>query len=237
MFALATLAGELSIGWSNDALDADRDAAAGRTDKPIVVGAISRGAIMGAAILALAMSVVLCFTISPQTGTINLVMMAAGWLYNGGLKSTLASALMYVTGFGLIPAFAASVLPDHHWPQPWTVAAAALLGLGAHFANVLPDLAGDHASGVGGLPQRIAASRGGPTAVRLIALALLVTASALIVLAPGGPYPWPALAGLAAASVLAVVGAGTTGRLPFLCAVCIAILDVLLFTLAGSGLA
>ncbi|PRC53070.1 ubiquinone biosynthesis protein UbiA, partial [Mycobacterium sp. ITM-2017-0098] len=31
----AMLAGQLSIGWSNDASDAAGDAAAGRTDKPV----------------------------------------------------------------------------------------------------------------------------------------------------------------------------------------------------------
>ena len=40
--APALLAGQLSIGWSNDASDAGRDAAAGRPDKPV-----ARGDIMG----------------------------------------------------------------------------------------------------------------------------------------------------------------------------------------------
>ncbi|MCW2932102.1 MAG: UbiA prenyltransferase, partial [Actinomycetia bacterium] len=38
--APALLAGQLSIGWSNDACDAARDAAAGRTDKPLARGDI-----------------------------------------------------------------------------------------------------------------------------------------------------------------------------------------------------
>ena len=32
----AVLAGQLTIGWTNDALDAARDQAAGRTDKPVL---------------------------------------------------------------------------------------------------------------------------------------------------------------------------------------------------------
>ena len=47
--------------------------------------------------------------------------------------------------------------PAPRWP---ITVAAALIGLGAHFANVLPDLAGDRATGVVGLPQRVAAGRG-----------------------------------------------------------------------------
>ena len=37
----AVLAGQASIGWSNDWLDADRDRAVGRLDKPVVQGAVS----------------------------------------------------------------------------------------------------------------------------------------------------------------------------------------------------
>ncbi len=47
--APALLAGQLSIGWSNDACDAARDAAAGRTDKPVARGDISGRAVWTAA--------------------------------------------------------------------------------------------------------------------------------------------------------------------------------------------
>ncbi|MBE7163219.1 MAG: hypothetical protein INR72_18430, partial [Williamsia herbipolensis] len=36
------LTGQLSIGWHNDLLDADRDRAAGRTDKPAAAGDVGR---------------------------------------------------------------------------------------------------------------------------------------------------------------------------------------------------
>ena len=38
----AVLASQLAIGWVNDWLDADRDPAVGRTDKPVATGAIDR---------------------------------------------------------------------------------------------------------------------------------------------------------------------------------------------------
>ena len=41
VLALAILLGQLSIGWSNDWLDAARDAAVHRTGKPAAQGAIS----------------------------------------------------------------------------------------------------------------------------------------------------------------------------------------------------
>jgi 4-hydroxybenzoate polyprenyltransferase len=236
LVAPAVLAGQLSIGWSNDAFDAGRDAVAGRADKPIAAGAVSRRAVAIAAASALAASVIGSFVIGEVAGFLNLVMMAAGWAYNAGLKSTLASGLMYIVGFGLIPAFAASTLPGHPAARPWTIAAAAAVGLGGHFANVIPDLAGDEAAGVRGLPQRVAA-RGGPFAVRLAALALLLLASAFLVLDSSPSHRWVAIGGLGAAAVLAAIGARAPGRLPFLAAIGIAAIDVALFAFGGVVLA
>jgi 4-hydroxybenzoate polyprenyltransferase len=226
------LAGELSIGWSNDLFDAARDAAAGRTDKPLVDGTVSRRAVTAAAAAALVLSVALCFAIGPPTGIVNLAMLAAGWAYNAGLKATIASGLLYAVGFGLIPAFVASTLPGHPFAGLWAPAAAALLGLGAHFANVLPDLGGDQATGVRGLPRRVA-ERAGPDAVRLTALALLLGASALLALAPSGPRRWTTPAGLALAALLASAGANTRGRWPFLAAIAIVAVDTALFAIGG----
>ena len=232
LLAPVVLAGQLSIGWSNDAFDAGRDAVAGRADKPVAAGAVSRRAVAVTAAIALAASVVGSFAIGEVAGILNAVMMAAGWAYNAGLKSTLASGLTYIVGFGLIPAFAASTLPGHPAARPWTIAAAAAVGLGAHFANVLPDLAGDEAAGVHGLPQRVAA-RGGPVAARLVALALLLLASVFLVLDSSPSRRWVAIAGLVVAAVLAMIGARAPGRWPFLAAIGIAAIDVALFAFGG----
>jgi 4-hydroxybenzoate polyprenyltransferase len=231
----AVLAGQLSIGWSNDAFDAPRDAASGRTDKPIPAGSISRRAVAVAAVAALAVALLLSLAIGEVTALANGVMIAAGWAYNAGLKSTLASGLMYVLGFGPIPALAASTLPGHPAPRPWITAAAAMLGLGAHFANVLPDLAGDKATGVRGLPQQVAA-RWGQGAVRAIALVLLLLASVALALACSRSRLWLGLAGLGAALVLAAIGARGQGRVPFLAAMGIAAIDVALFAAGGVAL-
>jgi 4-hydroxybenzoate polyprenyltransferase len=228
----AVVVGQFSIGWSNDFFDAGRDATAGRTDKPVVTGVISRRAVGAAGLAALAASLVLGLAIGLAAGLVNAVMMAAGWAYNAGLKSTLASGLMYMAGFGLIPAFAAATLPGHPAPRPVVTAAAAVLGLGAHFANVIDDLDGDRVAGVRGLPQRVAA-RFGPGAVRLTALVLLLAASALLALSAAGPHRWLSLAGLGVAAVLATAGAASPGRLPFLAAISIAAIDVALFVFGG----
>jgi 4-hydroxybenzoate polyprenyltransferase len=235
VFAVAVLAGQMSIGWSNDAFDAELDAAAGRADKPLVAGTVSRRAVVIAAGIALAVCFLLAFAISTWTGLFMVPVVGAGWAYNAGLKGTVWSGLMYVLGFGPIPALATSILPGSPPARPWAVAAASLLGLGAHFANVLPDLATDRDSGVRGLPQRVAGAAG-ERVVRLTALVLLLGASALIALAPGVATRWPVLVGLGAAVALALVAVRATGRTPFLCALAIAGIDVLMFLLGGASL-
>ena len=235
LVAPAMLAGQLSVGWSNDAFDAPRDAAAGRTDKPVATGAISVQAVWIAAVCAVLAALAMSLAISPATMVILAVLVAAGWAYNAGLKSTLASGLMYLIGFGPIPAYAASTLPGHPAPTWWVTAAAALVGLGAHFANVLPDLAADRATGVRGLPQQVAA-RWGSGAVRAVALVLLLSASVLLLLASSRPRRWVALAGLGAAVLLAAIGARGTGRVPFLAAIGIAAVDVVLFAVGVDEL-
>jgi 4-hydroxybenzoate polyprenyltransferase len=231
----AVLAGEVSIGLSNDAADAPRDRLAGRADKPIATGQLARRTAWVAAGVALASSVVLCFLVSQATGVINLMMMAAGWAYNLGLKSTVWSGPAYLVGFGLIPAFAASTFPAGAHARPWGYAAAALLGLGGHFTNVLPDLDGDERSGVRGQPQRLAgAGRYGPPAVRVLAFAMLLTATGLIAAAQWADHPVTTLVGVVLVLAVAVAGLLGRGKLPFFAALAIAVVDVLILIFGVS---
>ena len=189
--APALLAGQLSIGWSNDACDAARDPTAGRTDKPVARGDISVGAVWIAAFSALAV-VAICRWPSARGGAVT-----PSWLVPLGVQPRPQVDL----GVGRdVPAGirpAARVRGEHAARSPgprWPVMAARVLGLGAHFANVLPDLAADRSAGVRGLPQRVAA-RWGPAAVRAVALVLLLAASVLLLLAasrPAGGSPCPA---------------------------------------------
>ena len=117
LVAPAMLAGQLSVGWSNDVFDAGRDAAVGRTDKPVATGAISPRAVWIAAVTAVVAALAMSLAMGVATAIINAVIIAAGWAYNLGLKSTSASGIMYLLGFGPIPAYAASTLPGHPAPR------------------------------------------------------------------------------------------------------------------------
>ncbi|MBO0677031.1 UbiA family prenyltransferase [Mycolicibacterium sp. S2-37] len=226
----AMLAGQLSIGWSNDAVDAARDAAAGRRDKPVATGAISPRPVWIAAGAAVLAALAMALTISLATAVLLAVIVGAAWAYNLGLKSTPASGLMYILGFGPLPAYAASTLPGTPMPAWYATAAAALVGLGGHFANVLPDLVADRATGVRGLPQRIG-ERWGAGSVRAVALALLLSASILLVAVSG--FGGVALAGLGVAVLFALIGAVGTGRVPFAAAFGLAAVDVVLLVVVG----
>ena len=57
LMALATLVGQVSVGWCNDAYDADRDRAAGRTEKPTVRGDVAPALLWRLAIAALVLTV------------------------------------------------------------------------------------------------------------------------------------------------------------------------------------
>jgi 4-hydroxybenzoate polyprenyltransferase len=235
LVAPAMLAGQLSVGWSNDACDAARDVAAGRTDKPVARGEISVRSLWVAAIVSVVAALAMAAAISLLTMGILALLVGAGWAYNLGLKSTPWSGVMYLLGFGPLPAYAASTLPGQPAPRFWVCVAAGLVGLGAHFVNVLPDLAADFSSGVRGLPQLVAA-RWGPGAARAAALALLLSASALLVVEASQARRWVAVAGLCVSCVLAVAGAVGTGRTPFRAALAIAGADVAVFVFGADAL-
>ena len=230
----ALLAGQLSIGWSNDARDAARDIVAGRLDKPVARGDLSTRGVWAAACAAAAAGLAMALLIGPATAGWYALGVVCGWSYNLALKSTPWSGVTYLVAFASLPAYAASTLPGGPAPRLPVVVAAGLIGFGAHFANVLPDLTADEAAGVRGLPQRVAA-RWGPGAVRAIAVTALVAASALLL--AGAGRRWVAVPGLAAAVLLAVASARGTGRVPFLAAIGIAAVDVVLFVAGGESLA
>jgi 4-hydroxybenzoate polyprenyltransferase len=178
--ASAVLAGQLSTGWSNDWFDAGRDAAVGRTDKPIVAGLVDVTAVRTAALAAAAACVPLSLLSGWRAALVHLVAVGSAWSYNAGLKATVLSPVPYAVSFGLLPAFVTLGLTGHPWPRPAVMVATGLLGVGAHFVNTLADRDDDARSGVAGLPQRWS-----ERADLLVGVGLLV-ACVLTILALGG---------------------------------------------------
>ncbi|MFC4532401.1 UbiA family prenyltransferase [Sphaerisporangium dianthi] len=198
-------------------------------------GGLTPRAVAGAAFVALAACVPLSLANGVLAGLVHLAAVACGWLYNLRLKATVVSPLPFAVAFGLLPAFVTLGLPGRPWPSWWALVAGGLLGMGAHFANVVPDLPDDIALGVRGLPQRL-----GPTGARLGAAVLLVAASAVIALGPAERTGAVTIVGLSAV-VLALGGGllaarGNVRRAAFAVTVAVAVIDVAMFVAQGSRL-
>ncbi len=227
---------QLSIGWDNDALDAERDRRAGRTDKPVAAGEVRARTVRRAAVAAGGACAAVSATLGWRAGLANLTCVAAGWAYNHRLKATVASPVPYLVGFGALAAVAPLSLPGSPAPPAWLVAAGSLLGCAAHFANVLPDIADDLAAGVRGLPQVLGA---GPS--RVAFAGLLLAAGGVLAAGPGDDGH-RRLAGAVVAVSVALVAAGlATGRRAgsrslFRVALAVAALDVGLLVVRGAAL-
>jgi 4-hydroxybenzoate polyprenyltransferase len=236
LLGLAVLAGQASIGWSNDWLDADRDRAVARADKPVVQGAVSPSLLRVAALAAAALAVVLSLLLGVVPGLLLLLLVASGWAYNAGLKRTVASGVPYLVGFGALPAGVVAAAPGMPAAPWWLIAAGAALGGAAHLANVAPDLEDDLATGVRGLPHRL-----GAVVSAVLGAVLLGTASLLLVLGPPGrptTTGWACLVvTVPAVVVAALAGAPRWRRLAFPAVMLLTVLVVVLLLAGGAAVA
>ncbi|MCU1387277.1 MAG: putative integral rane protein [Ilumatobacteraceae bacterium] len=205
----AVLCGQLAVGWSNDFIDRSRDTVARRTDKPIVAGLVAPNVVRDAAVAAAIACIPLSLLAGRRAAAVHLAAVGSGLAYNLGLKRTPFSVAPYVAAFGALPAFVTLSAEKPSLPPTWTIAAAALLGAGAHFINVLPDVEADTLTSVRGLPQRL-----GPTRALYGGAAMLAGSLAVVAAFGGHPVP-PVQRALVAANTMtlaALVGAARVGR-------------------------
>jgi len=235
LLGAAVLTGQLSVGWSNDWLDVVRDRAAGRRDKPAATGAVAPGTLRAASLVVAAACVVASLATGAVPGVLHLAAVASAWAYNAGLKRTPVSWLPYAVSFGLLPAFVLAAAGDV--ASPALVATGALLGVGAHVTNVLPDLDDDVATGVRGLPHRIGRRASSVAAPALLAAAVVVVVARL----PDGAGSGAAVA-VAVGAVALAVAAGAVGlvrpasRAPFALSMGVAAACVALLVTSGPRL-
>ncbi|MGI9155497.1 MAG: UbiA family prenyltransferase [Marmoricola sp.] len=222
----AVLTGQLSIGWCNDLVDAERDHVVRREDKPLGTGELPLTAARLACASAVVLTVPLSLACGVAAGLTHLGCVAAAWAYNLRLKATIWSWLPYALAFGGLTVFVSLAQRSPALPPVWMPVAGALLGFGAHVLNVLPDLSDDAATGVRGLPHRL-----GARPSRLLATAVLVLASVVIVVGAELPVRTAVLA-LAVVAPLAAVATVWRGRRPFEAAIGIALVDVVMLVAA-----
>lgn len=236
LLTAAMLANQLSVGLSNDWIDAARDTAADRAEKPVASGAVPVSWVRLAALVLAPLSIALTVPLGWAAASVHLLGLASGWAYNLGLKRTVLSPLTYLLGFGSLPLLATLALPEPRPATAWAITLAALLGLAAHFANVLPDIEDDRRAGMLGLPQRIGAR---PTAI--VAFAVLAAAAVCALLGPSDPIGTVRLVGVGLTVAIAVVGVVLSlrtpaSRLAFRLIIAAALVNVVQLVLAGDSL-
>ncbi|MDR7110311.1 4-hydroxybenzoate polyprenyltransferase [Microbacterium trichothecenolyticum] len=182
LLTTSVFAGQLSVGISNDALDAERDRAVGRIDKPIARGDVSARVAWGAALGLLATALLLSAPLGWRMLAAHALALGSAWAYNAGLKSTPWSIVPFLVSFGIFPSLATLSAPDPSFAAGWAWIAGAALGAAVHLTNVLPDLDDDARTGVRGLPHRL-----GPRVAAIVAaLAVVGGAVAVLLGAAGG---------------------------------------------------
>lgn len=229
---VAVLVGQLSIGWSNDAFDAELDAAAGRTSKPTVAGLVTPRLLWTCAVIALAVSAGTSWLVAGFAGgSFHVFSVLMAWLYNTVLSRTAWSWLPYALAFGAVPAFLTLGL-DGSAPPAWMVIVFAIVGVSAHLANAVPDIDVDRATGVDGLAVRL----GARTSV-IACWSLLAVGTAILAAVTRADQPW-----LAVLVVVALVFAGSVALVArrasagFVALMAVVVVDVVVLVIAaGAG--
>lgn len=183
VLAAAILCGQLSVGISNDAIDAPRDIANARRDKPLARGDVSVRVAWVAASACLVGAVALSLALGWPMALAHAVALASAWGYNAGLKKTALSVVPFIVSFGLLPSLVTLSAEPPRIAPAWAWIAGAALGVAIHLTNVLPDLEDDARTGVRGLPHRL-----GGRVSAVVAAAALVAGAVAVLLGPGsGP--------------------------------------------------
>jgi 4-hydroxybenzoate polyprenyltransferase len=194
---LAILLQQISVGLSNDWLDHKIDKAANRIDKPTVNGLVKVSELRAGSITAAILALIIAMTLGGGASLVMVLMLVVGWSYNLGLKLYWSSVIPYAVGFGIIPIFVSLAAPMPFWVPLWVVLATALLGVSAHFANVLPDMEADKLTGVNALPHIL-----GQRISSIVIAATALVATLLVVTQSEALPPATAAVGLAATIIL-----------------------------------
>jgi 4-hydroxybenzoate polyprenyltransferase len=186
--ALATLAGagpadasrlgiamtflQFAIGSANDALDAERDA--GRTDKPIAAGLVTRRTAAALSIVFAAGGLALSAASGAATVGIALIGLGTGLAYDLRFRGTAASWLPFAVGVPLLPVYAwVGATGALTVEFAVLVPCAMLAGMGIAIANALADVERDRRVGADSIARSL-----GPKRAWRIHAALLGAASA-----------------------------------------------------------
>ena len=186
------LVGQAVVGWHNDLVDRERDAAHDRPGKPLASGALDPGSVW----FALACGVLLLVPLALGNGV------TAGCAYLLSVAVALAWATSSCAGRRSrgcrgrrrsaccrrsCRTAGGAARPRASRRRVLVTAIAALLGIAVHFLLALPDLVDDNADGLRHLPLRVALRTGAPRLLWItVAVTVFLAASLVVALATVG---------------------------------------------------
>jgi len=172
--AIATAAGQASIGWANDYIDAKSDQALNRTHKPSVKYSLDPKTLRTPILVAILVMVPFSFLAAGWIGGLaHILAVASAQVYNLYLSRTIWSWLPYALSFALLTVFITQSSWGELWPSWQMVSIAACVGIIAHVFNALPDIQIDKEAKLGGLVVSLGKSR---AIVLLVLLAVILLA-------------------------------------------------------------
>lgn len=175
IIAFGIFLGQLIVGWTNDLNDYQDDLKHNRIGKPLISGKLTKDSLLRAVKITTPIAVVFNIfgPLGIKGGLVYLFGVGMGVSYNLYFKRSLLSPLPYALAFAAL--VSSIVIATDRRPPLWLIGSAALLGVAAHFANVLKDLDQDLSSGIGGLPQKI-----GKIYSRLVVTGLLIITTLIL---------------------------------------------------------
>jgi 4-hydroxybenzoate polyprenyltransferase len=175
--AIASAAGQASIGWVNDYVDAKTDIELNRTQKPSVRYSLEPEDLRIPIITALFVLLPFSFLAAGWIGgAAHILAVSSAQIYNLYLSRTIWSWLPYAVSFSLLTVFLTQSSSTSLWPSWQIVGIAACVGVSAHILNALPDLELDKRAQLGGLVVALERTK----SIALLALILTLLLALLI---------------------------------------------------------
>lgn len=195
---------QLCIGVINDVVDLPADAVA-QPYKPLVRGVLRRSTAAWIGLVLGAVGLSVAATINLATLGLGAAALGAGLAYDLGLRRIVLSWVPWWAGMAVLPLAAYASVGAIPGRLLILIPLSALVAVGLHLANALPDIDADRLAGVRSLPVTVgvgAARWAGPAVLAAAALLALVFA---IPLGQAGPLLFAGIAvltcGLAAVAV------------------------------------
>jgi 4-hydroxybenzoate polyprenyltransferase len=191
---------QLCIGVINDVVDLPADAVA-QPYKPLVRGVLGRSTAAWIGIVLGAVGIGVAATINFATLGLGAAALGAGLTYDLGLRRTILSWVPWWGGMAVLPLAASASAGAIPARLLIVIPLSALIAVGLHLANSLPDIDADRLAGVRSLPVVVGvrmARWAGPAALAVAGLLALVPA---IPLSQAGPLLFAGVAVLTCALV------------------------------------